>query len=67
MVKLHSKNFDYTGTFAKNATPFINLPIPADVWHTLTYSNEGKGDDVTVTLVFEDVVGRRRRRSAPTR
>jgi hypothetical protein len=55
MVKLHAKNFDYTGTFAKNATPFLNLPIPADVWHTLTYSNEGKGDDVTVTLVFEDV------------
>ncbi|MGZ3430031.1 MAG: hypothetical protein ACXVCV_25445, partial [Polyangia bacterium] len=57
MVKLHSKNFDYTGTFAKNATPFINLPIPQGVWHTLAYSNEGKGDDVTVTLVFEDVTG----------
>ncbi|HEY2745302.1 MAG TPA: hypothetical protein VGL86_11785, partial [Polyangia bacterium] len=57
MITLHSKNFDYTGTFAKNATPFLNLPIPADVWHTLTYSNEGKGDDITVTLVFEDVSG----------
>jgi hypothetical protein len=57
MVKLHSKNFDYTGTFAKNATPFINIPIPQGVWHTLAYSNEGKGDDVTVTLVFEDVSG----------
>jgi len=57
MVKLHSKNFDYTGTFAKNATPFINLPIPEDVWHTLAYSNEGKGDDVAVALVFEDVSG----------
>jgi hypothetical protein len=57
MVKLHAKNFDYTGTFAKNATPFINIPIPQGVWHTLAYSNEGKGDDVTVTLVFEDVTG----------
>jgi len=57
MVKLHAKNFDYTGTFAKNATPFTNIPIPQDVWHTLAYSNEGKGDDVTVTLVFEDVSG----------
>ncbi|HEX8951643.1 MAG TPA: hypothetical protein VF945_07340 [Polyangia bacterium] len=55
MVKLHAKTFDYTGTFAKNATPFINLPIPQQVWHTLAYSNAGKGDDVTVTLVFEDV------------
>ncbi|HEY2745303.1 MAG TPA: hypothetical protein VGL86_11790 [Polyangia bacterium] len=54
MLTLHSKNFDYTGTFAKNATPFVNVPIPADVWHTLTYSNEGKGDDVTVSVVFED-------------
>ena len=55
LIKLHSKNFDYTGTFAKNATPFINIPIPQQVWHTLAYSNEGKGDDVTVTLVFEDI------------
>ncbi|MCU1277055.1 MAG: hypothetical protein JWM53_601, partial [bacterium] len=57
MLKLHSKNFDYTGTFAKNATPFINLPIPQQVWHTLAYSNEGQGDDITVTLVFEDATG----------
>ena len=57
MVKLHAKNFDYTGTFAANASPFLNLPIPQQVWHTLTYSNEGKGDDVTVTLVFEDISG----------
>ncbi len=59
MVKLHSKNFDYTGTFAKQpaVTSFLNLPIPSDVWHTLTYSNEGQGDDITVTLTFEDVTG----------
>jgi len=57
MIKLKAKNFDYTGTFAKNATPFVNIPIPQQVWHTLAYSNEGKGDDVTVTLVFEDISG----------
>jgi hypothetical protein len=57
MVKLHSKNFDYTGTFATNnpAGTFGDLPIPQQVWHTLTYSNVGQGDPVTVTLVFEDV------------
>ncbi|MDB4971063.1 MAG: hypothetical protein JWN44_6752 [Myxococcales bacterium] len=57
MIKLHSKNFDYTGTFAKNATPFVNIPLPQAVWKTLTYSNGGAGDDVTVTLVFEDISG----------
>ncbi len=57
LLKLHSNNFDYTGTFAKQptATSFINMPIPADAWHNLTYSNDGKGDDITVTLVFEDI------------
>ncbi|HWE31518.1 MAG TPA: hypothetical protein VHB97_26135, partial [Polyangia bacterium] len=54
LVKLHEANFDYTGTFAANATPFINLPIPADVWNTLSYSNNGQGDDVAVSLTFED-------------
>ncbi|MDB4968304.1 MAG: hypothetical protein JWN44_3993 [Myxococcales bacterium] len=56
MLKLHSKNFDYTGTFAtNNGASFIDLPIPEQVWHTLSYSNGGKGDPITVTLVFEDV------------
>ena len=54
MVKLHSKHFDYTGTFSANATPFLNLPIPAAVWNTLAYSNDGAGDSVTVTVVFSD-------------
>jgi hypothetical protein len=57
MIKLHSKNFDYTGTFAKNATPFVNIPLPQAVWKTLTYANEGTNDDITVTLVFEDISG----------
>lgn len=57
MVKLHEKSFDYVGYFSKpqSATTFQNLPIPEDVWHLLTYSNGGIGDDITVTLVFEDV------------
>jgi hypothetical protein len=54
LIKLHSKNFDYSGTFAANASPFLNLPLPQAVWHAVTYSNEGQGDDVTVTLVFSD-------------
>jgi hypothetical protein len=57
MIKLHSKNFDYTGTFAKNATPFVNIPLPQAVWKTLTYANEGTNDDITMTLVFEDISG----------
>ena len=59
MVQLHSKNFDYTGTFARQsgAASFLNVPIPADVWHALTYSNEGMGDDITVTLTFSDPSG----------
>ena len=56
-VTLHEKNFDYTGTFAANNASFLNVPIPQSVWHTLTYSNGGMGDDITVTLVFEDVSG----------
>ena len=57
MMKLHAKNFEYTGTSRKNAAPFVNIPIPQAVWQQLAYSNEGKGDDVTLTLVFEDVTG----------
>ncbi len=59
MLKLHSTNFDYTGTFATNnpGGTFQDLLIPQQVWHTLTYSNSGQGDPVTVTLVFEDISG----------
>ena len=69
LIKLHSKNFDYTGTFAKNTTttPFINMPIPQDVWHTLAYSNEGKGDDITRHARVRGRDAAHRRRSAPTR
>ena len=54
MIQLHEKHFNYTGTFAANATPFLNVPIPADAWNTLTYSNEGSSDPVTVTITFSD-------------
>ncbi|HEX4450874.1 MAG TPA: hypothetical protein VH143_08400 [Kofleriaceae bacterium] len=56
MIKLHSKHFDYTGTFGANAAKFLNLPIPSAVWNTLTYSNEGGGDDVAVSITFSDSV-----------
>jgi hypothetical protein len=60
-LQLHSNNFDYVGYFGNNATGkpvdnpsgvFRGLMIPAQVWYTLTYSNKGQGDDVTVTLTF---------------
>lgn len=56
MIKLHEKSFDYTGTFGvqPGVANMINAPIPQDVWHTLTYSNGGAGDDVTVTIVLAD-------------
>ena len=54
MIQLHEKHFDYTGTFGANATKFLNMPIPSAVWNTLTYSNEGGGDPVTVTITFAD-------------
>ncbi|HEY1815239.1 MAG TPA: hypothetical protein VGG74_22985 [Kofleriaceae bacterium] len=54
MIKLHSKHFDYTGTFGANASPFHNMIVPEAVWNTLTYSNDGAGDDVTVTITFSD-------------
>jgi hypothetical protein len=59
LIKLHSNSFDYTGTFKQQqpAKPFMNIPLPQLVWHTLTYSNGGGGDDITVTLVFEDISG----------
>lgn len=51
-VKIHIKEtaFEYTGTFAKTATPFLHHPIPQDVWKKLTYSNGG--EPVTVELTF---------------
>jgi len=49
-VHIHEKAFDYQGSFAANATPFVNLPIPQNAWDTISYSNGG--DPVTITLVF---------------
>jgi hypothetical protein len=54
LIELRSKHFDYKGTFKANATPFMNLPLPQAAWKTLTFSNEGAGDDITVKVVFED-------------
>ena len=49
-IRLSEKGFDYEGTFAKTATPFIHHPIPAAAWKALAYSNQG--ETVTVRLVF---------------
>ncbi len=51
-VQIHLKEtaYEFTGTYAKTATPFIHHPIPQDVWSTLAYSNAG--EPVTVTLTF---------------
>jgi hypothetical protein len=49
-IHLQETSFDYQGTFAANATPFVNTPIPQAAWQALSYSNQG--EPVTVTLVF---------------
>ena len=51
-VKIHvtEASFEYTGYFAKTATPFVHHPIPQAAWKALTQSNAG--EDVTVTLTF---------------
>jgi hypothetical protein len=52
-VHIKENNFEYKGYFASNTTgTFVNLPIPASAWNTMAYSNGGKSDPVTVTLVF---------------
>ncbi len=40
----------YTGYFAANAAPFVNIPIEQLVWNVMSYSNTG--EPVTITLVF---------------
>jgi hypothetical protein len=49
-VELSEKYFTYKGYFAANATPFLNLPIPEQVWTTLAYSNAG--EPVNLSIVF---------------
>ena len=54
MIQIQSKHFTYTGTFGANASPFINMLVPTGVWNTLTYSNDGASDPVTVSFTFSD-------------
>jgi hypothetical protein len=49
-ITIKETAFEYVGTFAKTATPFLHHPIPQDVWKKLAYSNGG--EPVTVELVF---------------
>jgi hypothetical protein len=54
MVQLQSKHFTYTGTFGANASTFLNMIVPTQVWNTLTYSNDGSTDPITATFTFAD-------------
>lgn len=49
-ITIKETAFEYVGTFAKTASPFVHHPIPQDVWKKLTYSNAG--EPVTVELTF---------------
>lgn len=50
LIKIQETNFEYEGTFAKNATNFQNHPIPQQAWKQMLSSNQG--EDVTVSLAF---------------
>lgn len=51
-ITLKEASYEYTGYFAKTATPFVHHPVPQDVWKSLAYSNGGSSDPVDVELVF---------------
>jgi len=51
-IDLKEKNYEFKGYFAANVMPFVNLPIPQAAWDALTFSNDGGGDPVTMTVVF---------------
>ena len=54
-IHLQSKNFSYTGYFGRPAglgtAPFVNHPIPQDVWQQATESTAGT-DRLAVSVVF---------------
>ena len=50
LIKISETNFEYEGTFAKTATPFIHHPITQTTWKQMLTSNAG--EDVTITLLF---------------
>jgi len=46
-----ANTYSFDGTFAKpGAKPFVNLPIPQDVWRRATFSSGG--DELTITVTF---------------
>lgn len=51
-ITIKEAAFEYTGHFAKTATPFLHHPVPQDVWKKMSYSNGG--EPVTVELVFAE-------------
>ena len=49
-IQIAENGFAYTGYFAANGTPFVNIPVEQLAWNVMSYSNQG--EPVTVTLVF---------------
>jgi hypothetical protein len=50
LLHLSEHGYDYQGMFTASGTPFVNTPIPPDIWLNLLHSNQG--DPVTVSLTF---------------
>jgi hypothetical protein len=55
-ITMTEPGFSYTGYFAANASPFVNIPVEAIPWNVMAYSNSG-GAPVTVSLVFATAGG----------
>jgi hypothetical protein len=49
-VDLKENAYEYKGTFAANATPFNNLPIPQAAWDSLSLSNAGEPIQASIVL-----------------
>jgi hypothetical protein len=49
-VQIAENGFLYTGYFAANAMPFVNIPIEQLAWNVMSFSNSG--EPVTISLVF---------------
>jgi hypothetical protein len=55
-VSITEPGFAYTGYFAANGSPFVNIPVEQIPWDVMAYSNSG-GAPVTVSLVFATASG----------
>ncbi len=50
-IHISETGFDYQGTFANTAAPFVHHPVPQAAWDAIAASNQG--EDVTVSLTFD--------------